>query len=908
MTNRTDRAIMSVRVDQKGSSYIIQPDPNRMELDVVHSRLSPTRSNRTSYFFNVTGLPAARLPQLDPKSATSTMNISAILQPEGKSIENNTAAIPITNPEADLEDEDKKEERNGDSVSNSVKSAPFEEMSSTFNSQSDTSMVRSSASTVASIRKTTTPGTTTETAAIRLHPAPSNSALREDTLEVTVPNKSKPSFDLTRFLMEVAGHVTSDLFFPSGSSGTARPIRPVQANPDRNIPSLLDGSMFGNLFPLEKKLTESSGSVESSSRPTGDSYRKSPTVSDEEGGRQTRISGAASVSESPPEMDIITAPNLWNLIVSSSLSAQSDPSAGSAAGNEHENHHGYVIDGSEVPQVITPPIVRETMHQSGPIPSRLGTITHQAPNERLLPAQPSVRPTTRPSERPSARPSARPSTRSPTKPPTVQPLTRPTVAMEETQDDYYYDYVYYDDETESEAEVTSSKPATEAVSSPEAKLKPLKIPPEILGQFYSAVPRLGISSSKSKPTGAVSTSHVINDRPPFPYGVHLGDLSDAEEPELEPYFNKKLNVTAADPVPVIETDNQLNLEENRPPLIYRAADAIDVNDQEFNVVQVNGTLADENESAGIYISSASLTYIIIGTLGGFSLLFFCVVGLTMRFRSKRRFHFRTFNSFNTLIHRLDQESHSISATVPGTPNQITNSVLVSSEFTDSIEPQKRKKAVDAMEESAEPAEPAEPPEVADSVGRHKLGSWFSGRNSLSSLHGTAQRKLRSEMALPTVATTLSRVSEAKKITRAYYTDGKTASTRDLVATCDSMSSNLELVPSSPALADRDSWLHASYHDRGNSIAELSQSPFFITSHSVANDEQPRSNSQTVRSQAHLTSSVNDYDLDLALEALDLSLENDIGDGTPNPPTLPPKKRPTAALPDSHWSHIDDRLI
>ena len=64
----------------------------------------------------------------------------------------------------------------------------------------------------------------------------------------------------------------------------------------------------------------------------------------------------------------------------------------------------------------------------------------------------------------------------------------------------------------------------------------------------------------------------------------------------------------------------------------------------------------------------------------------------------------------------------------------------------------------------------------------------------------------------------------------------------------------------------------------------------------------------MRSQAHLTSSVNDYDLDLALEALDLSLENDIGDGTPNPPTLPPKKRPTTALPDSHWSHIDDRLI
>jgi hypothetical protein len=169
-------------------------------------------------------------------------------------------------------------------------------------------------------------------------------------------------------------------------------------------------------------------------------------------------------------------------------------------------------------------------------------------------------------------------------------------------------------------------------------------------------------------------------------------------------------------------------------------------------------------------------------------------------------------------------------------------------------------------------------------------------------------------------------------TRAYFTDGRTGSTRDLITTNSSTTSASSDTsgaetpdvhsPESPRTPHRNSWLHTSYSmkDRGNSLSELRDSSYYCLTRDqgdeVSSDgERPRSTSATVRSPLHHFRSAEGLD---SIESI--------------PPDLPPKRQQqqqrfsmgdsmstvdpmgshltiqTEASVTSNWGSVEDRLI
>lgn len=399
---------------------------------------------------------------------------------------------------------------------------------------------------------------------------------------------------------------------------------------------------------------------------------------------------------------------------------------------------------------------------------------------------------------------------------------------------------------------------------------------------------------------AVPTAAANKTGAPPPYGVNLGDLNDSDEqsaaarplPDVSSSAEQELEgFGAVFPELVSNGIRRKSSSTGRPPHGFRRPtpgagevhhtvvdQAIDSYDKKFGMVEVdsaerplNTTTFPDHEGANLS-GGSGLTYLLIGVLGGLSLLFFCAVGLTIRCR-KRRFRFTTFAS---LIGRgggvtMDEEASSTAGGSP-TPNSVAARRIANQQHI-------------AGKEAA-----------ASEVSTHKLGSWFTGRNSMSSLHshtatGTASRKVRGEMALPSALSTVGTATGKRIVTRAYFTDGRTGSTRDLV-TSGASSESSGSHPGTPALVhpppDRKSWLHSSYtKDRGNSLSELRDSSFYcITSAALPassvdggtassdEGERPRSASATVRSPVHHFRN--------SQSRLEDSLEP--------PPDLPPKRR------------------
>ena len=721
-------------------------------------------------------------------------------------------------------------------------------------------------------------------------------------------------FELSDFLVRVAGEASEILMEPSA--------------PDRNVPSTIDGSIFGTLFSQDKKRTRPEpvaagirpgsrpdspliphqpptpqrGSVHNLHRPNLFSAlnQQPPTAqlkpqvasrvirpvelgkyarTDEIGHHTTPntdallslYSSPGLVTQSPADVDVITAPSQWNLIVSSSL--QSSATGQKSAGHQQSrvpvpssslsHRHGYIIDEVEAvdsPEAVRVPVGSDGLLQHQDSPSRLGVaIDYDEPK-------------------------------------TAQSGRPPAGGASD-----YVSYEDYEDYAEEQPPATTTNRTTTLLFD----RKKLVLP----------------EHPQSKP-------------PPFPYGVNSGDITD-EEPspagassseELEGFgaafpevISNSVRRAGAPAAPSVQYTqpprHYLDVEEKRPE-VFHTEQAIDAFDKKFRTVEVNADMPvntttiphDEPATSGSgglsELSGAALTYILIGTFGGLSLLFLCAVGITIRCR-KRRFMFSTFTA--TLMRRSDQRRVAADEeSQSGSPNALSGRRLANQQL-----------AAGSGKESGE-------------VATHKLGSWFTGRNSMSSLHSGSQvsgtRKLRSEVALPrtTPNTPGGRASSSgtRKVvtTRAYFTDGRTGSTRDLITstTGSSDSSGAETPvhsPGSPHPPDRNSWLHTSYKDRGNSLSELRDSSFYcITQADAASSdgERPRSTSATVRSPLHHFRSTED------LDSIDAT-----------PPDLPPKRQQRFSVGDSmsmtvdpmgshltiqteasasNWGTVEDRLI
>ena len=72
---RGDRAILAIRVDQKGSSYIIHPDLSKLEAEAL-LQMGRVNGNRSSFFYNVTGLTAAAAEELAMAAAAAATSRS----------------------------------------------------------------------------------------------------------------------------------------------------------------------------------------------------------------------------------------------------------------------------------------------------------------------------------------------------------------------------------------------------------------------------------------------------------------------------------------------------------------------------------------------------------------------------------------------------------------------------------------------------------------------------------------------------------------------------------------------------------------------------------------------------------------------------------------------------------------
>lgn len=624
-------------------------------------------------------------------------------------------------------------------------------------------------------------------------------------------------------------------------------------------------------------------------------------------GRPASTVVTSSVTEQPSgEVDVITAPSQWNLIVSSSLtsSGQSKVSSNrnpvpSVPSTSLSHRHGYIVDDAEAvvdgrPTDDGPPFAGDGLLQHQDSPSRLGVaIDYDTPLSPTSAGSP--------------------------------PIDPEGVMIPE---DYLGVYQDYEDDLYDGEEPILNRTSTSTTT---------------------------LFPNRQKAT----TARPPLDLPPFPYGVNLGDLNDSKEQtpvvslnsseELEGFgaaFPEVINnsvrrvgdqSTVAGSSVVQPTkkrpdsgDNGQDLDdEKRRPEVFHTEQAIDVYDKKFEAVEVdaadlphnttdlpsNGQASQPGSGHG-QLTGAALTYILIGTFGGLSLLFLCAVGVTIRCR-KRRFMFSTFTS--TMMRRSDQHPSTDEESQSGSPNVLSGRRIANQQL--------------AAGRNSTKGQSSQPD-------THKLGPWFTGRNSLSSLPGGGSqiihstRKLRPEVALPrTTPNTPGQSSSGRNkvsVTRAYFTDGRTGSTRDLITsttssssgTTDSSESNTPVhSPRTPHLPERDSWLHKSYKDRGNSLSELRDSSFYCLGQpdeASSDGERPRSTSATVRSPLHHFHSSEDLD---SIEALN------------TPPDLPPKRQQqhnrfsmgdsmsavvpmgshvtiqTEASVTNQWgSSIDDRLI
>ena len=559
-----------------------------------------------------------------------------------------------------------------------------------------------------------------------------------------------------------------------------------------------------------------------------------------DGSAIVRVTERPDGEEDQPE--VITAPNQWNMVVSSSLmGAGQKPHSGKMS-----HRLGYVIDADEV--------VGDGLIGHQDSPSRLGVAIDYDDRRQ----QQQHRPAT-------------------------------TTSTSSHHDDDYAEYEDYEDEHYSDAISPTAVPTAMAPS--------VKIPPA--GAYHHA-------------------------RPPFPYGVNLGDLSEDDTTVRQPFSTptatakddstemegfgaalfpelisnavRRIGVPGTNPPSATTKRPQQQATARRPVQVLSTVDqAIDAFDTKFKSVEVHETdmpilnttsvPSDGSDTAGtttIGLSGASLTYILIGTLGGLSLLFFCAVGLTIRCRKRR---FRTFSTFAARLgvgRRTDEESNTI-----GSPTPNSNAAG-------------RQRLANQL--AAASATTGENVKECSEVATHKLGSWFTGRNSVNSLHSHAAgigstataRKLRSEMALPsgTVGTAggTTTVSGRKVITRAYFTDGRTGSTRDLItaAASSESDSSLSTTPPETRRLGPNSWLHTSFSckDRGNSVSDLRDSSYYCVTGQTVTDssggsenERPRSATNTVRSPVHHFRTAQDSNI----------TDDDDDHPPPLPPDLPPKR-------------------
>ena len=680
-------------------------------------------------------------------------------------------------------------------------------------------------------------------------------------------SSTKPSFDLGSFLVQM-GEVTSDLIRPNlfrrkpEAPATRKPPPPGPKGSVHNInrPAILSAfarpsadisapyRRHGAINPPRRRPPSPPQHPQFADRvpggrpPSADPHWNRPTgrplTADE---KHTPRPGedhsipVVQITEDPGEMDIITAPNVWNLIVSSSLTGQSKDSRQIATNG---THYGYVIDGAE--EYDGPQLSRTDLelddgagvdalipHQDSP--SRLGLALETTTEEKAETRKPGGM----------------------VNPKDVMRFdfkdvidTQDETSEEEPED---YSYEYYEDEYDPE-----ENNSTTAASS--------------------------------------TTTGSIRKPKPFPYGVNSGDLSDVEsdeqdaeaaeeeghehvhEDEMEGVGGVFPEVISNSvrrvglPVENGESSEHPQTTPEEPREVFRIEEAINALDKKLTLVPVDvdvvvnqtiDTPPGGSKTGGI--SGETLAYLLIGTLGGLSLLFLCVVGLTIRCR-QRRFRFRTFLS------RSSAESQSASR--PGSQAA-------------SRAGSRRSSASQRMANQTQNLPEGE-------VATHKLGSWFTGRHSLG--QSSTSKRLRSEMALPATHSAGSTVGSVsgKKVTRAYFTDGRTGSTRDLVTSGSSDSSN----PGTPDAGSnvRHSWLHTSYKDRGQSTAELMDVPYYIVNEEDASDgERPRSANATVRLQSHVRPASSEQ-----------------------PPELPPKRRTSSSavlqvdpnsLVDPMGSHI-----
>lgn len=504
------------------------------------------------------------------------------------------------------------------------------------------------------------------------------------------------------------------------------------------------------------------------------------------------------------EPEVITAPTHWNMIVSSSLTGQTGVQQ--VAPSRLSHRHGYVVDAGEGSDVSVDHGSPDGLLQHQDSPSRLGiAIDYDLPlssNSKK-----------------------------------AHKVAVPATAEASSEYAAYDDYGDY--------------------SNPASSNKTGAPPP--YGVNLGDIPNDSneAAASRDEPSGTSSEHELEGFGAAFPELIGNGI-----RPKASTIPTTKRPVSRVTATSVTRPGSDV-----RHTVVDQAIDAFD---KKFKSVEVDSSDMPLNTTTiperGVNLTSGSgLTYLLIGVLGGLSLLFFCAVGLTIRCR-KRRFQFATFT---TMIRRglADEES---SAGSP-TPNSIASRRI-------------------ANQQAAAAA--ANSKEAEAGVSTHKLGSWFTGRNSMSSLHsqtGGTARKLRSEMALPTSLSTVGTNAGKRIVTRAYFTDGRTGSTRDLV-TSGTSSEASGSTPGTPGplhhqqSPDRKSWLHTSYtKERGHSLRDLRDASFYCIASAAAPDassddgERPRSASATVRSPVHHFRSSSSRTLQDSLES------------TP-PPDLPPKRR------------------
>ena len=665
----------------------------------------------------------------------------------------------------------------------------------------------------------------------------------------TRPTTPKPSFNLGKFLAKV----TSDILAPMSTDV-------ADATPERNIPSLLDGSLFGQF--LNKKTssqvrnenrqshlpTESPprrGSVQNLNRPAllsqfsrpydgdyrtphipvsvaphlrphprpspGPSIHSKPMLKDEVhdirpgsddfGSSYVRPTDTTRVimADADSEPEVVTAPNLWNLVVSASL----------ADGHKAARpHYGYVVDAAEQPEIVTAPSRGDHRgdHYIPPLlniqsPSRLGlAVSNDKIREEEAVGAPQDSEAVAVQNRQNG---GDPLNK-------IIPFSIRDVfeTISTIQDAYAEENKYgaVHEERENEQgtyEVYDYEPEAEA------------------GHEMSSTPKDLATTARPKL--------------PFPYGVNLADISDSQDALLdeEPQIEDMVGIGAAFPE-IISNSNrakgvarkpaQKNVtwhptedsEEKKPVLstdeVINSLDS-KVIPVQVDVNQTTSTHKNVHTKKAATFSGEMIAYILIGTLGGLSLFFLCIVGVTIRCRQRR---FRDGRNFLRRSSNRVLTINSLTATDSGKPP----AAHLPQQFTSQLQ------------------------EGDGQVANHQLGSWLTGRNTLGKSQRSAAATIRNQLALPTANHTLGSAAGAK-VTRAYFTDGRTGSTKDLI-TPDSSA------PTTPAALDDgasqmgSSWLHTSFKDRGNSISQLKDDSYYIISQELSDEEQARSANGTVR--------------------------------------------------------------